>query len=407
MPGGQPLEDLDLLVLGPSYQSFVKNQVDVIARQVNSVTVFVRYNRFADVAEYLPLDWLRPHRRSARIDDSARPANVEVVPIPLYYLPIEYHYDRLGAKLYNRLVGAIDEHDVTFDLIHAHFTHPSGSAAARLSAETGVPYVLTSHENEDWLAQLHTDGAPDVERAWREAEAIVRVNEKDAPLLRQYNDDVRSIPNGFSRDELPVLDRNQARRNVGIGADQDLVFGLGAMQKRKRWGDLLEAMALVAEERGGDSVTCAIAGRGPEKSTMKRRVSELGLEEVVSVLGYIPQSELASWMNAADIFALASESEGNPTVLFEALGCGTPYVGTNVGGVPEIITSEEYGLLCPPGDPETLAERLLEGFEREWDRDRIREYGEQFTWDRVVDRLFEVYMDVLDMEPALTHPEPL
>lgn len=406
MSGTPSLADIDLLVLGPSYQTFVKNQVDVIAKHVNSVTVLVRYNRFADVAEYLPLDWLRPHRRSARIDGSPRPANVRVVPVPLYYLPIKYHYDRLGAKLYDRLVEAVEEHDLTFDLIHAHFTHPSGSAAARLSAATGVPYVLTSHENEDWLARLHERGLEDVQRAWREAAAVIRVNEKDAPMLRSFNDDVRSIPNGFSRDEFPVQDRGDARRDLGLAPDQSVVFGLGALQERKRWGDLLEAIATVVDERGPGSVTCAIAGRGPEKNALRRRAEELGLEETVRIPGYISQHELASWMNAADVFVLASESEGNPTVLFEALGCGTPYVGTNVGGVPEIVTSEDYGLLCEPGDPGALAALILEGLEREWDREEIRAYADQFTWERIADRLLEVYADVLEREPVLTVAGP-
>lgn len=392
------IRDLDLLVIGPGYRTFIKNQVDELAELCASVTVLVRYNRFADVSEYVPIDSLRPHRREARIDRSDTPGNVTVVPIPMYYLPIDYHYERLGAKLHGRVVEAIDEHDVDFDLVHAHFTRPSGNAAARLSEETGVPYVLTVHENDGWLTDLYESGDEDVRRAWRDAATVVRVNEKDVSLLAEFNDDVRAVPNGFSREEFPVLDRRAARRDLGLSPDEEVVFGLGALQARKRWGDLVEAMATVAPRR--ESVTCAVAGRGPEKESLRRRVTDLGLESTVRVLGFVPQDELARWMNAADVFVLPSEAEGNPTVLFEALGCGTPYVGTDVGGVPEIVTSEAYGLLCEPGDPDVLADRILEGLEKEWDRERIRAYAEQFTWENVAERIADIYRDVLADEAA-------
>ena len=88
-------------------------------------------------------------------------------------------------------------------------------------------------------------------------------------------------------------------------------------------------------------------------------------------------------------------SEGNPTVMFEALGVGLPFVGTAVGGVPEIITSEDYGLLCPPADPECLAEKILIALEKEWDREKIRKYAEQFTWEEIAKRVINIYLKYL------------
>ena len=76
-------------------------------------------------------------------------------------------------------------------------------------------------------------------------------------------------------------------------------------------------------------------------------------------------------MNACDLFVLPSLNEGNPTVMFEALGCGKPFVGTKVGGVPEVIASDDYGLLVEPADPEDLAEKILVALDREWDREAI------------------------------------
>lgn len=76
-------------------------------------------------------------------------------------------------------------------------------------------------------------------------------------------------------------------------------------------------------------------------------------------------------MNACDVFILPSLSEGNPTVMFECLGCGKPFVGTKVGGIPEIINSEDYSLLCEPANPKELAEKILIALDKGWDNEKI------------------------------------
>ena len=84
--------------------------------------------------------------------------------------------------------------------------------------------------------------------------------------------------------------------------------------------------------------------------------------------------------------------------MFEALGVGLPFVGTAVGGVPEIITSEDYGLLYPPKDPKCLAEKILIALEKDWDREKIRKYAEQFTWENIAKKIINIYTQVIHNE---------
>ena len=95
--------------------------------------------------------------------------------------------------------------------------------------------------------------------------------------------------------------------------------------------------------------------------------------------------------NVADLFVLPSLFEGNPTVMFEALGVGLPFIGTNVGGIPEIIISDEYGLLCEPANPKDLAENIMIGLNKEWNREKIMEYANQFTWENIANKTREIY----------------
>jgi len=71
-------------------------------------------------------------------------------------------------------------------------------------------------------------------------------------------------------------------------------------------------------------------------------------------------------------------------------------VGTRVGGVPEVITSDDYGLLIEPADPENLVEKILVALDREWDREKILMYAEQYTWENITKRIVGVYTRILE-----------
>ena len=92
---------------------------------------------------------------------------------------------------------------------------------------------------------------------------------------------------------------------------------------------------------------------------------------------------------------MSSINEGVPTVLFEAMACGKPFVGTDVGGIPEIISDDRLGILMKPGDPAALAEAINKALDRDWDAEYILRYAEQFTWENIATRTTEVYKAAL------------
>ena len=394
--------DQDLLIVCHNYDTFVKSQVDPLAAAFDNVTVLVRYNPIAEVSEYLPIQWLRPYRKDAKVDLDAVPENVTVALTPLLYLPTDRGYEKLGAKHARALGDQVERLGIDPDLIHAHFTWTAGYAATRLGTEYDVPTVVTVHANRDRLLEEYSSGTAGIYETWRTADAVIRVNERDVPLLERYSDEVHAIPNGFSRDRYRLLDRHDAREALGVDPDRTVIFTLGTLKRRKGHRYLLEAMEHVVETH--PEALCVIGGQGETIRDLKRRRRNLGLTDHVEILGYVPEGNVDVWMNACDVFCLPSLSEGNPTVMFEALGCGKPYLGTDVGGVGEIVTSEEYGLLCEPADPEGLATILTEGLAREWDTRRIREYAEEFTWENVTREIEGIYADALGGRSSRTEP---
>jgi len=101
-------------------------------------------------------------------------------------------------------------------------------------------------------------------------------------------------------------------------------------------------------------------------------------------------------MNAGDVFCLPSHKEGLPTVLLEALACGTPIVATSVGGIPEIVADGQVGRLVRSRDPSEMAACIEEVMETRWDRQQLRDYvTERFSFEVVTKKLLEMYEGVI------------
>lgn len=317
--------------------------------------------------------------------------NVEVYYPRCFYVPIFWLSKILIDNRLNVVEQTIEEHQLYFDLIHAHFTWPSGYIGVRLKEKYGKPIITTIHENGDWFDKEVEMNHRLINTAWVKADALIRVSKKDVAVLLRYNKQVYAIPNGFSRAFHPI-DTSVARARLGLPKDARIIFTLGNLIKRKGFNYLIDAMEQVYSQR--DDVLCFIGGEGAERGRLQGQIELFGLGDKVKLLGPVPSDVLPFWMNACDLFVLPSLNEGNPTVMFEALGCGKPFVGTKVGGVPEVITSDEYGLLVEPANPEDLAEKILVALDREWDREAILAYAERYKWENITKEILSVYEQV-------------
>nr|WP_300999124.1 glycosyltransferase [Methanoculleus sp.] len=383
------MKDKTLLILTPSYPSedesfiaetFVKYQVAELKQYFKKVIVIA------------PVFHSFGYFKKDKLCNDYTYDNVEVYFPRSIYVPIVWLSKILIDNRLQAVERCIEEHHLHFDLIHAHFTWPSGYIGVRLKEKYRRPVITTIHENGDWFDQEAGMDHPLINTAWSGADALIRVNRKDVPILQRYNDQVNSIPNGFSSAFHPI-DTAIARERLGLSGDAKIIFTLGGLIKRKGFNYLINAMEQVCNQR--DDVLCFIGGAGPEKGSLQGQIDRLRLGERVRLLGSVPGDQLTLWMNACDLFVLPSLNEGNPTVMFEALGCGKPFVGAKVGGVPEIVTSDKYGLLVEPADPEDLAEKILAALDREWDREAILEYAERYTWENIAKEIVEIYTQIL------------
>ena len=152
--------------------------------------------------------------------------------------------------------------------------------------------------------------------------------------------------------EIPDLpSRDQLRREFGFDG-KVLVFA-GRLGPQKALDVALEALVEVP------GVDLVVAGDGPERPALERRVAELGLDGRVRFLGSVSRETVLRLFRASDGSVLPSRWENFPHTVVEALAMGCPVIATAVGGVPEVLRDRENGLLVPPGDPEALARSVL------------------------------------------------
>ena len=361
--------------------SFVYNMVNSQKKRYDNIVVL-------SATPFTP-SVLGPFLKASRKRDAkARDYNYDNVSVHFLkniYLPFNIGYKFRGHQGFRKAQGIIKDLGIQFKYIHGHFSWPTGEICRNLSQQMKIPFFLTIHENRDWLVSESSYSY--IEKVWREANGLVRVNKIDLDLLRTYNENVIYIPNGFDNSLYSNIDKFSSRKKLSLGENECIIYTLGNLIPRKGFLNLLKGFKIMTKSH--DNVKLFIGGTGPQESELKSYINSNNLTNC-KLLGYIPNEDLPYWMHASDIFALTSFSEGNPTVMFEALGSGKPVVYTKVGGVPEILMSENYGFLVE-NDPYDIAKALSVAVDKFWDNQKIKSYGSNFTWEKIESETFDFF----------------
>lgn len=269
-----------------------------------------------------------------------------------------------------------------FHVIDAHYLYPDGHAAMGLARALGLPLVVSARGSDvNRFAGIrairpllqatlaHAGGIIAVSRALRD-----RMAELGAPDSK-----MEVIPNGVDLAVYAARDRREARARLGW-PDRPTILYVGNLVPGKGLDTLFDAFSRL-DPTGESAPRLVIVGGGPLRPALEARAASLGVALAVQFAGEVPHGALADWYSAADVLCLASEREGWPNVLLEALACGTPIVATRVGGIPEIVTSGRVGILAE-GTPDAIASALRDALRRDWDRAVLRAHAEPFTWER-------------------------
>lgn len=379
------MENRRLLVISHHYLTYLRDQVSIISKNFAKIDVLVRLNWYYNII-----------KKNRMLDLSDKPYNVNVTTIPIFYAPTDSSYKNLGEKHFKAVEKALKNNNYEFGLIHSHFTWSAGYVGGKLKEKYGTPFIATAHGYDIYdLPFRDNEWKEKIEYVLNTADYIITVSNSNLECIKKLGikSPVKVIPNGFISGSFYPRDVKECRKTLNLLPGKKIILTVGNLVEIKGHQHLIKAVSEIVKNR--KDILCIIIGSGELKNKLEKQIKKAGLENYILLAGGRPHDEIPVWMNACDVFVLPSLNEGNPTVMFECLGCGKPFVGTKVGGVPEIIISEEYGLLVEPADSEDLAEKILIALDKEWNYEMISKYAEQFTWENLAREILTVYQHVI------------
>ena len=268
----------------------------------------------------------------------------------------------------------------------------------RLLRTWRIPVVYTAHN-----LLPHAIRPGDAERygrLYRAADALVVHGEPAAEALARRwgvpSDRVVVAPHGPLLTEEPVRDRRDARRRLGLPPDAPLVLFAGLIEPYKGLDDLVAAFAVVGEAHS--DARLVIAGKpNVPLAAVRAALAHHGLAERTIVdARFLPQSELAAYLCAADVVALPYREATSSGLLLAARRFGCPVVATTVGDLAELVVAGVSGLLVPPRAPAALAaalDRLLSdpALAARLGAEGMRATFAEASWDVAARRTLDAY----------------
>jgi len=263
------------------------------------------------------------------------------------------------------------------DVVHAH-VYSAALQALAIGRVSRAPVAVTEHYT-GFGRGLITGGERRLARFVFERADVV------APVSHELEGTLREVAPRANMVVVPNTVDTAAFEPAGERPKAMRLLNVAALAEKKGHRFLLEAVAELPD------ATLEIVGDGELRADLEARVRDLGLEDRVTFFGERPKHEVARLMRDAGLFVLPSLAENLPVVLIEAMASGLPSVATRVGGVPEMLGSDD-GELVAPGDSAALATAIRTAAGRHFDgQDMAARARARYSYAAVSRRWSEIY----------------
>ena len=363
-----------------------------------------------------------------RRDDALQPEvvawlpNVRVVHVPAGPAECVEKERLLGYMdaFTDSMIGFIEKQPFSYHIIHANF-FMSALVAANIKKQLGIPYVVTFHALGlvRRVHQKEADSFPverlEIERMIaQDADFIIAECPQDKKDLIYHYDappaNITIIPCGFCAKEFYPVPQADARQKLGLPQDEFILLQLGRMVPRKGVDNVIQSLPFIKNTSkkirlvivGGEG-DLACGELTPEIGRLQRIAAENGVTTQVTFAGRRQRDMLKYYYAAADIFISTPWYEPFGITPLEAMACGTPVIGSNVGGIKYSVADGETGYLVPPKDPVALAQKVQlllnnEQQMRQMQKAALKRVNTYFTWEKVTAAISDLYLRVAQLQ---------
>ncbi|MFD1774194.1 N-acetyl-alpha-D-glucosaminyl L-malate synthase BshA [Paenibacillus rhizophilus] len=290
------------------------------------------------------------------------------------------------------------------DLLHVHYAVPHAVCAflAKQMVGGGVKVVTTLHGTDITVLGQDESLKDLIRLGINESDAVTAVSQDLINETRRMLDITNEIDLTYNFVDKRVYyprDVSDLRGDFA-SPNEKILMHISNFRPVKRVADVVDIFARVSRKIPSRLL---LVGEGPELPKIQAKIAEMGLEDKVRFLG--KQDEIAQVISLADVLLLPSEKESFGLVALEAMACGVPTIGSQAGGIPELVQHGETGYLAPIGDTAAMAEyavRLLtdEALARKFRTACLKRACEDFCKDAITDQYESIYHRVLDRKTA-------
>ncbi|MBP2241353.1 N-acetyl-alpha-D-glucosaminyl L-malate synthase BshA [Cytobacillus eiseniae] len=322
----------------------------------------------------------------------------------IYYHQVEvnqysvFQYSPYDIALASKMAEVINRENL--DLLHVHYAIPHAVCAilAKQMCNKEIKIVTTLHGTDITVLGYDSSLTEAIRFGIEKSDAVTAVSKS---LVAQTYDVIKPdkpidvVYNFIDERVYRLTDSSYLRKEFGILNEEKVVIHVSNFRAVKRVQDVVKSFAIMAESV---SAKLLLVGDGPEMNSICKLVNQLGISEKVIFLG--KQDNLEELYSLSDLMLLLSEKESFGLVALEAMACGVPCIGTNVGGIPEVINDGKNGYLCSLGDIETIAEKgasllLDESLHQKFSVEAVNTAYRNFGSTFVVSQYEKIYYDLI------------
>ncbi len=351
--------------------------------------------------------------------DASIGENVRVIYLaagPPQPIPPDEQYEHLSEFTANLMAFATLE-NLRYDIVYSHYWL-SGWVAAKLKEAWGIRFAHMFHTLGHMKKRIEVmDYQPD-RRIMTEmnilqwADRVIAATPAEQAqlrwLYRARRRQIVVIPPGVNTERFTqVFSREEARENLGIPLESNLLLFVGRIEPLKAVDTILEALHVLREKAppllrnlrfmivGGDPNS----GNDQEMNRLQALSVKLGIDQLVSFVGAKEQTELPLYYVSAAAVIIPSDYESFGMVALEAMSSGTPVIASQVGGLQFLVRDRETGFHIPAREPISLADCIIELLS---DASRAEDMGvaasriaQEYAWAGIAERLLNVFQDVV------------
>ncbi|MGP4083034.1 N-acetyl-alpha-D-glucosaminyl L-malate synthase BshA [Pseudalkalibacillus sp. R45] len=289
------------------------------------------------------------------------------------------------------------------DLLHVHYAVPHAICAylAKQMVGENLKIVTTLHGtditvlgNDPSLSELIRFGIEKSDSVTAVSKSLI----EQTKVLFGTEKEIDCVYNFIDEGVYQRKHNSELRSNYGIEQDEKVLIHVSNFRSVKRVPDVVRTFHKVRQKLPAKLL---LIGDGPELTVACRLSKELGLQDDILILG--KQENIAELFSISDVKLLLSEKESFGLVLLEAMACGVPVIGTNIGGIPEVIDEGRTGYICEVGNIEQIAARTLailqdEELQREMSINAVEHVQNHFHSKMILNDYLEVYAKTLGLK---------